>query len=87
MKNSGFLLLCVGFFLLSGCNTVAGVGRDVQKAGEALERTADYARTTPPSPEILEENEIDLVYPPAMPAETAPAASPTMDSPPLDSVK
>ncbi len=81
MKNLLWLLLCFGFLLLSGCNTVAGVGRDVQKAGEALEKTADYARTTPPSPEILEESEIDLVYPPAtLPAETPPLASPAMDS-------
>lgn len=26
--------------LLVGCNTVAGVGKDVQKAGEAVERAA-----------------------------------------------
>lgn len=26
--------------LLAGCNTVAGVGKDVQKAGEAVERAA-----------------------------------------------
>ena len=26
--------------LLAGCNTVAGVGKDVQKAGQAVERAA-----------------------------------------------
>lgn len=83
MKNILFLLLFASFLGLSACNTVAGVGRDISGAGQALERTADYARTTPPSPEILEESEIDLVYPPAMPTappETAPAATLPMDS-------
>ena len=29
---------------LSGCNTVEGVGRDVEAAGDAIEDTADDAR-------------------------------------------
>lgn len=27
-------------FVLAGCNTVKGVGQDVQKAGDAIERAA-----------------------------------------------
>ncbi|HWU85296.1 MAG TPA: entericidin A/B family lipoprotein [Rhodocyclaceae bacterium] len=30
--------------LLSACNTVEGFGKDVQKAGGALERAADKAK-------------------------------------------
>ncbi len=33
-------LLCVSAFALSGCNTVKGVGQDLQKAGEKLEGAA-----------------------------------------------
>ena len=34
--------LCVftGVFLLGGCNTVKGVGQDLQKAGEKIEDAA-----------------------------------------------
>ncbi len=28
-------------FVLAGCNTVQGVGKDVQKAGSAVERAAE----------------------------------------------
>lgn len=35
-------LIAVAFaLLLSGCNTVKGVGQDVQKAGNAIERAAN----------------------------------------------
>ncbi|MCX7114484.1 MAG: entericidin A/B family lipoprotein [Gammaproteobacteria bacterium] len=30
--------LCVSVGLLSGCNTVHGVGKDVSNSGEAIER-------------------------------------------------
>lgn len=36
MKRIVFALAAVVVFL-SGCNTIAGVGKDVQKAGEAVE--------------------------------------------------
>ncbi len=40
MKTT-FATLVVGFtLLLSGCNTVKGVGQDVQKAGSVLENAA-----------------------------------------------
>ncbi len=34
------LFVCVLGALLSGCNTVQGMGQDVQKAGSAIERAA-----------------------------------------------
>lgn len=38
-----FMLLGAGF-LLSACNTVEGVGRDVEAAGDAVADTADDAQ-------------------------------------------
>ncbi len=35
------LALCALSFVLAGCNTVKGVGKDIQKGGEALERAAE----------------------------------------------
>ncbi len=35
------LLLLVSSFFLIGCNTVEGVGKDVQKVGEEVEEAAD----------------------------------------------
>jgi predicted small secreted protein len=31
-------------FLLSGCNTIQGIGKDVQSAGKGIERGADTVR-------------------------------------------
>jgi predicted small secreted protein len=40
------LLLVAAFVLLSGCNTVRGVGRDVERAGEVIQgRSAQLAPT------------------------------------------
>ncbi len=36
------LLVCVA--VLAACNTVEGVGKDVKKAGQAIEKAADKAR-------------------------------------------
>ena len=33
-------LLCVATLALTGCNTVKGVGQDLQKAGEKIEGAA-----------------------------------------------
>lgn len=46
MKRLMALLLVAGFSaaMLSACNTVAGAGKDVQKAGEAIEDTAQDKR-------------------------------------------
>ena len=40
MKNLITLLIVSSFFLLSACNTVKGVGQDIQKAGEKIEGAA-----------------------------------------------
>lgn len=38
MKNLVTLVLAAAFLLsLSACNTIAGVGKDVQKVGQAVE--------------------------------------------------
>ena len=39
-KISTLIALCLAF-VLAGCNTVKGVGQDVQRAGGALERAAN----------------------------------------------
>jgi predicted small secreted protein len=40
MKQIAPLLLLAGLLALAGCNTVKGVGQDVQKAGSAIENAA-----------------------------------------------
>ena len=41
MKNGiAVLVACVGLISLSGCNTVAGIGKDVQKGGQVLQDAA-----------------------------------------------
>ena len=35
-----FSLLMLLWFVLAGCNTVQGIGKDVKKAGEAVENAA-----------------------------------------------
>jgi predicted small secreted protein len=40
MKQIATLLLLAGLLALAGCNTVKGVGQDVQKAGSAIENAA-----------------------------------------------
>ena len=40
MKKTSVLLTLALAFFLAGCNTVKGVGQDVQRAGGALERAA-----------------------------------------------
>jgi predicted small secreted protein len=39
-KAISSLALLAVFALLAGCNTVAGVGKDLQKAGDAIEGAA-----------------------------------------------
>jgi len=36
------LLVCIA--LLAACNTVEGVGKDVKKAGQAIEKAAEKAK-------------------------------------------
>ena len=35
------LLLATAFVLLAGCNTLRGVGKDIEKAGEVIQDTAN----------------------------------------------
>ena len=35
------LLLTVGILALSGCNTMEGLGKDLQKVGSKIEKKAD----------------------------------------------
>ena len=37
-KANMILLVLVAAFVLSGCNTVEGVGKDLKQGGEAIER-------------------------------------------------
>jgi predicted small secreted protein len=42
MKKIIFLVLILfSFTLLAGCNTMQGLGKDIQGAGEAIEEAAD----------------------------------------------
>ena len=40
-KITSLLALSALFAVLAGCNTVKGVGQDVQRAGSAIENAAD----------------------------------------------
>lgn len=44
MKNLILLGVIVCVAMLSACNTVEGVGKDVKKAGQAIEKAADKAK-------------------------------------------
>lgn len=39
MKRIACLIVLVGV-VLAGCNTVAGVGKDIEKGGEAIQKSA-----------------------------------------------
>jgi predicted small secreted protein len=38
------LLLFAAFALLAGCNTMRGLGKDIEKAGEVIQDSADKNR-------------------------------------------
>ena len=38
------VVLTMGLALLAGCNTIAGAGKDVQKVGEKVEKTAEQCK-------------------------------------------
>ena len=40
MKKFAAVIALFSIFVLSGCNTVKGVGQDLQKAGEKIEDVA-----------------------------------------------
>ncbi|THF66853.1 entericidin A/B family lipoprotein [Pseudothauera nasutitermitis] len=41
MKTIVVAVLVAAGMALSGCNTVKGIGKDVQKGGQAIEKAAD----------------------------------------------
>ncbi|MGE5384273.1 MAG: entericidin A/B family lipoprotein [Betaproteobacteria bacterium] len=41
MKRIGLFILALITFGLAACNTVQGVGKDIKKGGEAIERAAN----------------------------------------------
>ncbi|ODS64112.1 MULTISPECIES: entericidin A/B family lipoprotein [unclassified Arenimonas] len=40
-KTRLILIALLAAFALSGCNTIAGIGKDVKKAGEVVSETAE----------------------------------------------
>ena len=39
----------IGIFLLSGCHTVKGLGQDIQKGGEVIQKAANTSNNNTPS--------------------------------------
>lgn len=44
MRKIATLVLAASALIVAGCNTVAGVGRDVEAVGEAVTDTAEEVR-------------------------------------------
>ena len=44
MKALMLALLGAGVFMVAGCNTIEGAGKDVKATGSAVERAADKAK-------------------------------------------
>lgn len=42
--KKGWILCLLAATLLAGCNTMAGMGQDVQKGGQKLENSAERAK-------------------------------------------
>jgi len=40
MKKISLFLLFLGVFALSACNTIEGLGKDIKKGGEVIEKAA-----------------------------------------------
>lgn len=43
-KTRLFLFALLAAFALTGCNTIAGIGKDVKKAGEVVSETAEECK-------------------------------------------
>ena len=41
MKTIAALMLVVWAVVLAGCNTMRGLGQDIERAGEAIQRKSD----------------------------------------------
>ena len=44
MTKFAIAIALISTFVLTGCNTVKGVGKDVEAAGEGVQNAADKAR-------------------------------------------
>jgi len=44
MKKATVLMIVLGSWVLAACNTFEGVGKDIQKGGQAIERAADRSK-------------------------------------------
>lgn len=42
--NRAIILILLAVFLLTGCETFSGLGRDMKKAGDWVERKAEQSR-------------------------------------------
>lgn len=42
--KSAIAAVLMAMFVLAGCNTIEGVGKDVERGGEALQNSADKRR-------------------------------------------
>lgn len=42
--KSFYLMILMAAFLLAGCNTIEGMGKDVEAGGEAVQEKADDVR-------------------------------------------
>lgn len=40
-KKTGLAMLLCATVLAAGCNTVSGVGKDIERGGEAIQNAAD----------------------------------------------
>jgi predicted small secreted protein len=45
MKKLTSLLVLIAALALSGCNTIEGMGKDIKKGGEAVEKAAEKAKS------------------------------------------
>lgn len=44
VKTSKLTLVLAGLLMLTACNTISGIGKDVQAAGSGIERGADNVK-------------------------------------------
>ncbi len=44
MMKQAFIAMFAAAFLLAGCNTMSGAGKDIERGGEKLQGAAEKAR-------------------------------------------
>lgn len=42
--RKGILVILASAYVLAGCNTVEGVGKDIKRGGEKIEKAAEKAK-------------------------------------------